>query len=31
MPEDVVAVRVYVTDISRSEEVGRAYGEVLRR
>ncbi len=26
---DIVAVRVYVTDISRGEEVGRAFAEVL--
>jgi enamine deaminase RidA (YjgF/YER057c/UK114 family) len=26
---DVVQVRIYVTDISRSEEVGRAHGEVF--
>ena len=29
MPEDVVSLRVYVTDIARSEEVGRAFSEVL--
>jgi enamine deaminase RidA (YjgF/YER057c/UK114 family) len=29
MPEDVVSLRVYVTDISRAEEVGRAFSEVL--
>jgi enamine deaminase RidA (YjgF/YER057c/UK114 family) len=29
MPEDVVSLRVYVTDISRSEEVGRAFGDIL--
>jgi enamine deaminase RidA (YjgF/YER057c/UK114 family) len=29
MPEDVVSLHVYVTDISRSEEVGRAFGEIL--
>jgi enamine deaminase RidA (YjgF/YER057c/UK114 family) len=28
-PEDVVSLRVYVTDISRFEEVGRAFSEVL--
>ena len=28
-PDDVVAIRVYVTDISRGEEVGRAFSEVL--
>jgi enamine deaminase RidA (YjgF/YER057c/UK114 family) len=26
---DVVALRVYVTDISRADEVGRAFGEVF--
>ena len=26
---DVIQVRVYVTDISRAEEVGRAHGEVF--
>ncbi len=26
---DVVQVRVYVTDISRADEVGRAFGDVL--
>ena len=29
MPEDVIALRVYVTDITRHEEVGRAFSEVL--
>ena len=29
MAGDVVALRVYVTDISRAEEVGRAYAEVF--
>jgi enamine deaminase RidA (YjgF/YER057c/UK114 family) len=29
MPEDVIQTRVYVTDISRAEEVGRAHGEVF--
>jgi enamine deaminase RidA (YjgF/YER057c/UK114 family) len=29
MPEDLVAVRIYVTDISRHEEVLRAYAEAL--
>lgn len=29
MPEDVLTVHCYVTDISRSEEVGRAFGEAL--
>jgi enamine deaminase RidA (YjgF/YER057c/UK114 family) len=28
-PSDVVEVRVYVTDITRGEEVGRAHGEVF--
>ena len=27
--EDVIAVRVYVTDISRGAEVGRAFAEIL--
>jgi enamine deaminase RidA (YjgF/YER057c/UK114 family) len=27
--DDIVALRVYVTDISRAEEVGRAFSEVL--
>ncbi len=27
--EDVVQTRIYVTDISRSDEVGRAHGEVF--
>jgi enamine deaminase RidA (YjgF/YER057c/UK114 family) len=26
-PEDVISMRVYVTDISRGEEVGRAFAE----
>lgn len=30
MPEDVVSVRTYVTDISRHEEVARAFGDALR-
>jgi enamine deaminase RidA (YjgF/YER057c/UK114 family) len=29
MPDDVVSLRVYVTDISRAEEVGRAFSEAL--
>ncbi len=29
MVEDVVSLRVYVTDISRGEEVGRAFSEVF--
>jgi enamine deaminase RidA (YjgF/YER057c/UK114 family) len=29
MPEDIVATRFLVTDISRAEEVGRAFGEIL--
>jgi enamine deaminase RidA (YjgF/YER057c/UK114 family) len=28
-PADVIQTRVYVTDISRAEEVGRAHGEAL--
>ena len=28
-PEDVIETHVYVTDISRAEEVGRAHGEVF--
>jgi enamine deaminase RidA (YjgF/YER057c/UK114 family) len=28
-PADVIQNRVYVTDISRSEEVGRAHGEIF--
>ena len=28
-PPDVIQSRVYVTDISRAEEVGRAHGEVF--
>jgi len=28
-PEDVVMTRMYVTDISRSDEVGRAHGELF--
>ncbi len=28
-PADVIQVRIYVTDISRSAEVGRAHGEVF--
>jgi enamine deaminase RidA (YjgF/YER057c/UK114 family) len=27
--EDVIQVRIYVTDISRSDEVGRAHGELF--
>jgi enamine deaminase RidA (YjgF/YER057c/UK114 family) len=29
--EDVISVRVYVTDISRGDEVGRAHGDVFGR
>ena len=29
MPEDVLTVHCYVTDISRGEEVGRAFGDAL--
>ncbi len=29
MPEDVVSVRAYVTDISRYDEVGRSFNEAL--
>ena len=29
MPEDVIQTHVYVTDISRADEVGRAHGEVF--
>ena len=29
LPEDVVTVRAYVTDISRNEEICRAYSEAL--
>jgi enamine deaminase RidA (YjgF/YER057c/UK114 family) len=29
MPEDVIQTRVYVTDISRADEVGRAHGETF--
>ena len=28
-PRDVVQTRIYVTDISRADEVGRAHGEVF--
>jgi enamine deaminase RidA (YjgF/YER057c/UK114 family) len=28
-PADVIQTRVYVTDISRADEVGRAHGEVF--
>jgi enamine deaminase RidA (YjgF/YER057c/UK114 family) len=28
-PEDVIETHVYVTDISRADEVGRAHGEVF--
>jgi enamine deaminase RidA (YjgF/YER057c/UK114 family) len=29
MPEDIISVRAYVTDISRYDEVGRAFNEAL--
>ncbi|HLI61136.1 MAG TPA: Rid family hydrolase [Solirubrobacteraceae bacterium] len=29
-PQDIVAVRAYVTDISRHEDVGRAFADALR-
>jgi enamine deaminase RidA (YjgF/YER057c/UK114 family) len=29
MPEDVVSLRIYVTDISRFEEVARAFSQIL--
>ena len=28
-PEDVLQTRIYVTDISRADEVGRAHGETF--
>jgi len=31
MPEDVVRTRMFTTDISRSDEIGRAHGEVFSR
>jgi enamine deaminase RidA (YjgF/YER057c/UK114 family) len=29
MPDDVVSIRAYVTDITRYEEIGRAFSEAL--
>jgi enamine deaminase RidA (YjgF/YER057c/UK114 family) len=29
MPEDIVSLRIYLTDISRGEEVARAYAELF--
>jgi enamine deaminase RidA (YjgF/YER057c/UK114 family) len=29
MPEDVISIRAYVTDITRYDEVGRAFNEAL--
>jgi enamine deaminase RidA (YjgF/YER057c/UK114 family) len=31
MPEDVVRTRIFTTDISRSDEIGRAHGDVFSK